>query len=121
MSTVLLIADTPWVVNDVHSAISSPGREIVVLNDPTIAASTAAETRPDVAIVDLQVGAMGGMAIVRSIHDGQALGQVPDFPTVLLLDRTADRFLARRSGANASVVKPFTAQELRSAVTRILL
>ncbi|MPZ54156.1 MAG: response regulator [Acidimicrobiia bacterium] len=121
MSTVLLIADSEWVINDVHATLSSPDREIVVLNDPVLVSATAADVKPDVAVIDLQVGAMGGMAIVRELHDGQALGQVPHFPTVLLLDRTADRFLARRSGANASVVKPFSAQELRSAVTRILL
>ncbi|MEX0797105.1 MAG: hypothetical protein WD274_10455 [Acidimicrobiia bacterium] len=35
---------------------------------------------------------------------------------VLLLDRSADTFIARRARADASVVKPLTAAELRSAV-----
>jgi AmiR/NasT family two-component response regulator len=37
-------------------------------------------------------------------------------PVVLLLDRNADAFIAKRAGAAAWVRKPFTAFELRSAV-----
>jgi DNA-binding response OmpR family regulator len=35
---------------------------------------------------------------------------------VMLLDREADVFLARRAGADAAVVKPFDAEELRTAI-----
>jgi hypothetical protein len=35
---------------------------------------------------------------------------------VILLDRTVDGFLAKRAGADAWVVKPFTDHELRTAV-----
>jgi CheY-like chemotaxis protein len=35
---------------------------------------------------------------------------------VLLLDRAADAFIARRAGADAHVLKPINAAELRQAV-----
>jgi DNA-binding response OmpR family regulator len=35
---------------------------------------------------------------------------------VLLLDRSADSFLAKRAGADAWVIKPFHDAELRAAV-----
>ena len=37
-------------------------------------------------------------------------------PIVLLLDRQADVFLAKRAGADAYLVKPFTSQQLRAAL-----
>ena len=61
---------------------------------------------------------MGGMAIVRSIRD--VTRDKGGLPTVLLLDRKADGFLARRAGAGASIQKPFTAFELRTAIERLL-
>ena len=67
------------------------------------------------AVVDLQVASMGGMAITRSIRDLD-----DPVPVVLLLDREADTFLAGRSGATAWVVKPFTSSALRTAVSEAL-
>ena len=65
-------------------------------------------------IVDMQVGSMGGMAVVRDIR--QSFDETSRPRTVLLLDRSADEFLARRAGADAFVLKPITASELREAL-----
>ena len=87
------------------------GFELIDHSDPSTAAMAAGDKSVDVAVVDLQVASMGGMAITRSIRDLEE-----PIPVVLLLDREADRFLAGRSGASAWVVKPFTSSALRSAV-----
>lgn len=116
MNKVLLIADTEWVKNDVLSALDTPRRRIVHLTDPRLVIAEAAAQSPQAYVVDMQVGSMGGMAVVRAIKDGIGNGTVPDSPIVLLLDRLADRFLAQRAGADAWVVKPFSAQDLRAAV-----
>ena len=114
MPTALVVADANWVVNDVEAALGFGNWEIETLADPRLAASRVAETEPDVVIIDLQVHSMGGMAIVRAIR--AVFQDSPPPRMVLLLDRTADTFIARRAMADASVVKPFTASELRSAV-----
>lgn len=111
MSRVLVVADDPWVVSEVHAALSIGTNELIDHDDPATAAAAAAEQGVDAAVVDLQVASMGGMAIVRSIRDSKT-----PVPSVLMLDRDADAFLAGRSGADAWVVKPFTADALRSAV-----
>lgn len=116
MSTVLLIADDDWVRNDVEAALSGPRRSIVTVADPRTVVEHAVELAPQSIVVDLQVGSMGGMAVVRACKDAAAAGRIAEVPLVLLLDRAADRFLADRSGADAWVVKPFTAQELRAAI-----
>ena len=116
MATVLLIADDDWVRNDVEAALSGPRRSIVTEADPRAAVSRAAEVAPEAIVIDLQVGSMGGMAVVRACKDAIAANQLAEAPLVLLLDRAADGFLADRSGADAWVTKPFTAQELRAVI-----
>jgi len=112
MSRVLVVADDPWVVSEVHAALSIGNNELVVHSDPATAAIATGEESVNVAVVDLQVASMGGMAVTRSILDLKE-----PVPVVLLLDREADTFLAGRSGATAWVVKPFTASVLRAAVS----
>lgn len=117
MARVLLVTDDVWVENDVRAALSEPGTEFILVSDPRAAAATAAQDGAEVAVVDLQVGSMGGMAVIRALRTAVDNGELDRVRMVLLLDRSADDFLARRAGADASVLKPFTAQQLRAATT----
>lgn len=112
MSRVLLVTDSEWVVNDVNAVLGT-GWDVEVLADPREALSTVEATSPDVVMADLQIGSMGGMAVVRDIRAGVDEETRPRL--VLLLDREADGFLAKRAGADAWVVKPFDADQLRQA------
>lgn len=116
MATVLLIADDDWVRNDVEAALSGPRRTITTVSDPHEAVTAAADADPSAILIDMQVGSMGGMAVVRACKDAIAAGRMAEAPLILLLDRAADVFLADRSGADAWVTKPFTAQDLRAVV-----
>lgn len=114
MGKVLLVADASWVVNDVHASLSMGDWEVVDLDDPARVVEVVDETDADAVIVDLQVDAMGGMAVIRELRAAFEDEARPRM--ILLLDRVADRFLARRAGADAAVLKPFTAQTLRQAL-----
>ena len=114
MSKVLLVADAPWVVNEVRAALSLGDWDVEELDDPSQAASLSAEQEADAVVVDMQVASMGGMAVIRDIRQSTAGGRRPRL--VLLLDRSADTFLAKRAGADACVTKPITAVELRKAL-----
>jgi DNA-binding response OmpR family regulator len=114
MSRFLVVADEPWVRNEVHAALSIGANELIDHDDPATAAAAAEDQSVDAAIVDLQVAAMGGMAVTRAIRDGEH-----PVPVIILLDREADTFLAGRSGANAWITKPFTASALRSTVADV--
>ena len=68
----------------------------------------------------MQIGNMGGMAVSRRPAPG-GVGRPPGHvPILLLLDREADRFLARQSAADAMLVKPVDAGTLRRTVKRLL-
>jgi len=112
---LLLVADALWVRNDVAAALPSSDWSIHHA-DPQVVVEAAAKHPPTVVVVDMQVGSMGGMAVIRRLREAMSMGDLPTAPLILLLDRTADRFIAKRSGADRSLVKPFTAQEMRKAL-----
>ena len=114
MSKVFLVTDASWVANEVRAGLSLGEWDIEEISEPRLTTSLVKEKRPDAVIVDMQVGSMGGMAVIRGIR-----GEVDeaDRPrTVLLLDRSADEFIARRAGADAWVLKPINASVLRAAL-----
>ena len=113
---MLVVTDAVWVENDVRASLTDPGTIVQRVADPNLAVEAAIEHSPDVAVIDLQVGATGGMAVVRALRAAVDSEAIKPVRTVLLLDRDADHFIARRAGADAGVVKPFTAQDLRAAV-----
>lgn len=112
MPTLVLVADTTWVANQVEAALAVGGWQIEVVTDSRQAVAVVNEQRPHAVIVDMQVGSKGGMAVVRAIRQDADLRP----RLVMLLDRSADSFIARRAGADASVLKPIRAHELRLAL-----
>lgn len=114
MPTALLVTDATWVTNDVRSALAVDHWEVIELDDPTLAGDKAREIGPDAVIIDMQVKSMGGMAIIRAIRAKFQDSAPPR--TVLLLDRAADKFLAKRALADSSVLKPIVASELKDAL-----
>jgi DNA-binding response OmpR family regulator len=114
MTRVLLVTDADWVRNAVNASLTLGVWEVAEADDPSAVLDMARESAFDVVIVDMQVGSMGGMAVIRALTSELAEDEQPW--TALLLDRKADEFLARRAGADVSIVKPFTAQELRGAL-----
>ena len=120
MTSIFLVAEAPWVRNDVLSATDDTRYEIAVIDDPHRAIERIATGETgSIVVVDMQVGSMGGMAICRAIREERAAASVAPLPVILLLDRQADAFLARRAGAAGWVLKPFTAFQFRSVLDEV--
>lgn len=118
---ILVVADEDWVLEGVEAALGEARFEISTTSDPHAAVDACREGGADVVITDLQVGSMGGMAVIRNIRSAVASGELPDTPTVLLLDRDADVFIAGRAGADGALRKPFGAHELRSLLDELVV
>jgi len=116
MTRVLVIADDPWVHNEVAAVLSNASFSFDVETDPEAVTERATATPFDAYVVDLQVSSMGGMAVTRALREAMDLDGVPAAPIVILGDRSADAFLARRAGANAFFAKPLHGVELRAAL-----
>jgi len=114
MTTILLVTGADSVRNRVHTSLAGTDVTIIDHTDPKTAAATAYELPVDAVVVDMQVAAMGAMAITRSIR--AAAGDGGAIPVTVLLDREADAFLAKRAGATNWLSKNREPSELRAAI-----
>ena len=71
-------------------------------------------------LLDLQIGNMGGIAACLNLRLEQRAGRLPEAKALILLDREADIFLARRAEADGWLIKPFDSFRLRRAVQTVL-
>src|SRR5581483_216806 len=120
MPTVVVASDAHWVRDHVRAALCGPGFELIEVERGRDVRAAVAEHEPDLAIVDLQIANMGGMAVSLDLRLEESGGRLPHVPILLLLDREADRFLARRSTADAMLVKPIDGGTLRRTVKTLL-
>jgi DNA-binding response OmpR family regulator len=120
MPTVLVASDADWVRDHVRAALVGPGFEVIEVERGQDVRKVVEERQPDLAIVDLQIGNMGGMAVALDLRLEESGGRLPHVPILLLLDRQADKFLARRSAADAMLVKPIDPGTLRRTVKNLL-
>jgi len=117
---ILIAADADYVVNDIVSALSDSETSFTVCHEGRDVSPIVAARTPDLAILDLQIGSMGGMAVTMALRLDASTGNAPDVKILMLLDRAADIHLAKRSAANGWLVKPFDALTLQRAVDAAL-
>jgi DNA-binding NarL/FixJ family response regulator len=115
---VLVVADAPSVRDEVAAVLPTGERVRQLAEGRQVRDAVAAEA-PDLAVIDMQVGSMGGMAITMDLRLEESGGRAPHIPVLLLLDRRADVFLARRCGAEGWVVKPLDPVRLRRAIEAV--
>jgi CheY-like chemotaxis protein len=120
MSTILVAADAKWVRDLVKSACTAPGQQVLEATRGQDVRDLVGEHNPDLAILDMQIANMGGFAVAIDLRLEGAAGRIPDTSILLLLDREADRFLAKRVDADAELVKPVDPGTLRRTVDRLL-
>lgn len=119
VTEVLLATDADWIHRDVVAALDGEHTISWVRRGADVREAVA-ERDPDLVVLDLQIGNMGGMATCLDLHLEAGAGRLPDVPVLMLLDRSADVFLARRSNADGWMVKPLDAFRLRRAVGALL-
>ena len=117
---ILIACDASWIVDDIEAALGGPDTPTVVVESGAEVREAVEENQPDLVIVDLQIGNMGGMAVAIDLHLEEGAGRIGHVPVLMLLDRRADVFLARRSHAEGWVVKPLDARRLRRAADSLL-
>ncbi len=118
--TILVASDAPTVRAEVISIAARPEVTIGQARSGPEVMRECAESLPDLVVVDLQMGNMGGMAVCLELRLEESYGKLGHVPVLMLLDRRPDVFLARRSGAEGWVVKPLDPIRLRQAMTALL-
>ena len=120
MSSILVAADAKWIRDLVKTACTRPGQRVLEVNrGQDVRAAVGAES-PDVVVLDMQIQNMGGIAVSIDLRLEASAGRIPDVGILLLLDREADRFLAKRADADAELVKPVDPATLRRVIDTLL-
>ena len=117
---ILVATDADYVVNDITAALGGPDVSFTICRDGRDVAGVVKNRVPDLAIFDLQVGSMGGMATTMSLRLDESAGALPNVKILMLLDRQADIHLAKRCGADGYLVKPVDPFQLKRAAKAIL-
>ena len=116
---ILLATDAQWVLDEVHAALGTPETSFVVCSDGRDVSKAIKQRTPDLAVLDLQCGSMGAMAVTMDLRLDYSDGRAPSVPVLMLLDRVADVHLAKRSGAQGWLIKPLDSLRLRRAANAI--
>lgn len=120
MTTVLLATDADWVFDEVDAALGSDETAVHRVRAGVDVVGACVELSPDLIVLDLQIGNMGGMAAAMAVRHEQEAGRLDDAAILMLLDRSPDVFLARRSDADGWLIKPLDAFRLRRAAAALL-
>ena len=120
MAEIIVVSDEPTVRDEVKAAIAEPGITFHELTRGAEVLPAVRERAPALVILDLQIGKMGGMAACLELRLEEGGGRLDHVPVLMLLDRRADVFLARRSDAEGWIVKPLDPLRLARAVRQLL-
>lgn len=121
MPDLLIATDSPTVYAEVRAAVEEPGTTIRWARSGRAVLPALRERSADLVIADMQIGSMGGLAIAMQVTlEGASARLEKPVPALLLLDRRADTFLAKRTGVAGWVIKPLDPLRVRAAVTEVL-
>ncbi|HVW42236.1 MAG TPA: response regulator [Amycolatopsis sp.] len=117
-ATVLVVDDEPQIVRALRINLSARGYKVVTAHDGTAALKAAADTKPDVVVLDLGLPDMDGNEVIEGLRGWTTV------PIIVLSARSdsPDKVRALDTGADDYVTKPFGMDELlarlRAAVRR---
>ena len=120
MPDVLLATDADWIHDEVDAAIAGGELTVRRVHEGADVLPAVHAHPPALVVLDLQIGNMGGMATCMALHLEESGERLPHIPVLMLLDRYADVFLARRCEAEGWLVKPLDAFRLRRAARAVL-
>jgi DNA-binding response OmpR family regulator len=119
VSDVLIATDADWIHEEVAAALSDDTIRVQRVRAGREAAGAVSEFEPDLVVLDLQIGNMGGIATFLHLQQEAEEGRLPAVPVLLLLDRPADVPIARGLGLPGWLVKPVDAFRLRRAASAL--
>ena len=114
---VLVVADSQAEIRLLQSVLQQAGFHSIGISDPTKIEETIEEERPNVILLDVVMPRRNGFQACRDLKNQEHYAQIP----VILVTSKAtpsDRYWGEQQGANGFVAKPFTPDELISAVKR---
>jgi DNA-binding response OmpR family regulator len=117
---ILIATDAVSVYNSISSVLATPDVTIRWVRAGQDVRLELDRKSADLAVVDMQIGTMGGIAVALDIRLETDAGRISPCPVLLTLDRRADVFMARRAGVDGWLLKPLDPIRVRRAAAAIL-
>jgi DNA-binding response OmpR family regulator len=120
MPDVLIATDADAVFAEVEAALADDTTTVRRVRSGAEVGPSVKGSTPDLVVLDLQIGNMGGVAVAIDLRLEESGGRLPRARILLLLDRRDDAFIARRADVDLTLVKPVDAGILRRAAAPLL-
>lgn len=118
--TILLATDSDSIHDQVDAALADPESAVIRVSSGRDVLPAINAYEPSLVVLDLQIGSMGGVATSLAIRNEVDGGRLDDQNILLLLDRIADVFIAKRSEADGWITKPINPLRLRRAAAAVM-
>lgn len=117
---ILVATDTPGLFEEFRSVLVVPGTTVRWVRAGADVRVSLNRKPADLAIIDMQIGTMGGIGVYLDMQLEAEGGRLERCPGLIVLDRRPDVFLARRAGVEGWILKPLDPIRIRRAVTALL-
>jgi two-component system cell cycle sensor histidine kinase/response regulator CckA len=117
-ATILLVDDNAANRETLRDLLDAQDYRLVEAADGPTALQLAAETPPDLVLLDVMMPGMDGYEVCRRLRADARLAEVPVI-MVTALDDQASRLAGIEAGADDFITKPFNRAELRARVRTI--
>ncbi len=115
--TVFVVDDYAGYTEIMHSILEQYGLEVHISNGAFEAVQMMSWKTPDLILLDIMMPSVDGITLLRHLRRDQ---DKPRIPIVVVSANSKTREEALAAGADGYLDKPFTAQELRSAIGQYL-
>ena len=119
MQTVLVATDADEVFEEIDAALGGASTDVVRVRSGRDLRRQVIESDPDLVVIDLQIGSMGGVAASLELRNEESGDRLDQQTILLLLDRAADVFIAGTSGADGWLIKPLDAGRVQLAAAAL--
>lgn len=120
MADVLIASDSPELRAAVRSVLNTAKDQVREVDSGYDVVPEMLERHPDLVVLDFQIGSMGGMATSLELRLEESGDRLDHVAVLLLLDRRADVYLAKKAKADGWLIKPLDPIRLRRAVQALL-
>jgi CheY-like chemotaxis protein len=120
VTDVLLATDSDELFATIDSALASDDTNVYRVRRGQDVLPVVEQKDPDLVILDLQIGNMGGVAACIAIRQEEGMDRLAKRPVALLLDKSSDTYIAQQSRADGWLVKPLDPLRLRSLSSALL-
>lgn len=117
---MLIATDSDGLAADLDASLAGDDTDVLRVRRGEDVLPALKATDPDIVLLDMQIGNMGGVAACLAIRQEEGAGRLAVRPVALLLDRSVDVFMAQESRADGWLIKPIDSLRLRRLAKELL-